>query len=667
MVDMNNENDFHDYMDTRPSENIDEIHARISKELIPKINMEFETEEAAHKFYLSYAKAVGFGVRLSKAHKDTKTCKNLDRIFCCSRQGERRPDTRDISVISHRSLTRCNCSAEMKINCRQSNTNQAGNYRIVRFIAEHNHDCVTPSKTHLIRSHRRMTISCGIAQRETMELLAKQVGGPEYLGANKMRLGDTGGDDLITNIFWADAKMRSDYSHFGDVVCFDTTYRKHKDGRPIALFVGVNNHKQTTIFGAALLYDETAVTFSWLFDTFAATMLGKKPQTILTDQDKAMSKALAARWPETYHRLCVWHINQNTAIHLSNVFSQYKDFAKEFSSCIYDYEFEDEFIDAWDNMIETYGLQNNEWLKGLFQIKEKWALVYGRETFCADMCTTQRSESMNSVIKKYISYKNELVEFFEHFERLLNDRRCKESRADFYTSQSVPSLLFPVQILKCWSQVHAAMIYTPKILELFQIEVCLSHDCDVEVCSENDTKIEFQVTYHGKHHHHYVTYDSTDASVSCSCKRFEFVGILCSHALKVLNFKKIVKIPDQYIKKRWVKTAKKQIVKVGEEDMNQIDPKDLLSYRYRELCQIHSKLVSRAAESQKAYEIAKLGLLKLLEQVEETFELQKKYQYTLMTRFTLLNLTDLGSTRNTKDKGKFKKTKISKSAKFGNS
>ncbi|KAL3838813.1 hypothetical protein ACJIZ3_023404 [Penstemon smallii] len=206
----------------------------------------------------------------------------------------------------------------MKISCRESDPYQLGNYRIVKFIAGHNHDCVSPSKTHLIRSHRKITdaqkaevdiaISCGIAPRETMELLAKHVGGPEHLGfisddcrnylrskrTNKMRMGDTGGEDLITNIFWADAKMRSDYSHFGDVVCFDTTYRKHKDGRPIALFVGVNNHKQTTIFGAALLYDETAITFSWLFDTFATTMSEKKPQTILTDQDKAMSKALAS-------------------------------------------------------------------------------------------------------------------------------------------------------------------------------------------------------------------------------------------------------------------------------------------------------------------------------------------------------------------------------------
>ena len=44
--------------------------------------------------------------------------------------------------------------------------------------------------------------------------------------------------------------------------------KKNKEGRPFALFVGVNHHKQTIIFGAALLYDETSETFMWLFDSF---------------------------------------------------------------------------------------------------------------------------------------------------------------------------------------------------------------------------------------------------------------------------------------------------------------------------------------------------------------------------------------------------------------
>ncbi len=55
--------------------------------------------------------------------------------------------------------------------------------------------------------------------------------------------------------------MMADYAHFGDVVCFDTTYRKNKDGRPFAMFVGVNHHKPIAVFGATLLYAESDDSF----------------------------------------------------------------------------------------------------------------------------------------------------------------------------------------------------------------------------------------------------------------------------------------------------------------------------------------------------------------------------------------------------------------------
>ncbi|TXG66772.1 hypothetical protein EZV62_008047 [Acer yangbiense] len=86
------------------------------------------------------------------------------------------------------------------------------------------------------------------------------------------------------------------YSHFGDVVCFDTTYKKNQEGRPFGMFLKVNHHKQTTIFGVALLYDETVETFMWLFETFITAISGKKPKTILMDQDAAMAKALTTEF-----------------------------------------------------------------------------------------------------------------------------------------------------------------------------------------------------------------------------------------------------------------------------------------------------------------------------------------------------------------------------------
>ena len=72
-------------------------------------------------------------------------------------------------------------------------------------------------------------------------------------------------DDMITNIFWADDRSISDYNLFGDVICFDTTYKTNEYDRPFAPFVVVNHHKQTVVFGNALLYDETSDSSKCIF------------------------------------------------------------------------------------------------------------------------------------------------------------------------------------------------------------------------------------------------------------------------------------------------------------------------------------------------------------------------------------------------------------------
>ena len=36
-------------------------------------------------------------------------------------------------------------------------------------------------------------------------------------------------ENRMTNPFWRDGRSRIDYNSFGDVICFDTTYRTNKD------------------------------------------------------------------------------------------------------------------------------------------------------------------------------------------------------------------------------------------------------------------------------------------------------------------------------------------------------------------------------------------------------------------------------------------------------
>ena len=97
--------------------------------------------------------------------------------------------------------------------------------------------------------------------------------------------------------------MKIDYDVFEDIVSFDTTYRTNKIYRPFSLFVEMNNHKQMVIFGASLLYDETIESFQCLFERFLRAMFGKKPKSIITDQDPPIAKAISLVMLESYHRL----------------------------------------------------------------------------------------------------------------------------------------------------------------------------------------------------------------------------------------------------------------------------------------------------------------------------------------------------------------------------
>jgi hypothetical protein len=86
----------------------------------------------------------------------------------------------------------------------------------------------------------------------------------------------------IRALLFAHGSSRVNYSSFGDVVTFDTTYRTNLYNLPFGLFVGVNNHFQSIIFGGVLLTEETTDAFKWTFRNFVSIMGGRAPETILT-------------------------------------------------------------------------------------------------------------------------------------------------------------------------------------------------------------------------------------------------------------------------------------------------------------------------------------------------------------------------------------------------
>jgi zinc finger SWIM domain-containing protein 3 len=309
--------------------------------------MEFDSEESTYEFYNMYGRRVGFSIRRHTHYKNKHSGQLISRIFVCSKEGLCKIDKRDDLTKNPRAETRAGCDAKMIIKLDKRNSK----YRVVQFEETHNHAFVIQECAHMLPSQRKISPSqaaeidlveeSGIPLKLAYELMGREVGGRESLGfikqdqknylrskrQKKLAYGEAGSllkyfqnqalenpsffyalqldsDEQITNVFWADARMILDYGLFRDVVSFDTTYRTNEANRPFGVFVGFNHHWETVIFGAALIYDETFDSFTWLFETFLKAMSNKAPKSFFTDQDDAMAKACALVMPNTYHRLC---------------------------------------------------------------------------------------------------------------------------------------------------------------------------------------------------------------------------------------------------------------------------------------------------------------------------------------------------------------------------
>ena len=83
---------------------------------------------------------------------------------------------------------------------------------------------------------------------------------------------DMDDDGRLRNVFWADARSRTAYDSFGDVVSFDSTYWTNRYSMPFSPFVGVNHHGQSILFCCGLLSREDKETYVWLFKSWLECM-----------------------------------------------------------------------------------------------------------------------------------------------------------------------------------------------------------------------------------------------------------------------------------------------------------------------------------------------------------------------------------------------------------
>lgn len=325
------------------------------------IGKKFNCEQEAYDFFNDYGYSKGFSVRVGKSKRRDKDKTLKMKRFVCSNEGHK-DDKCERSRSYERLETRTGCGAFVHFNI-----DREGVWLCTRHNMVHNHPMIPVEKRHLLRSQRVLdkdyirflsTLrSSGVKVADCFRALKKEVGGSPNLGFtigdayNALQIEKAATIDgydshqlikyfaqrqfddsefyydfeqdetgSLISFFWRDGRMKRDYIYFGDLLVFDTTYRTNKYGMICAPFVGMNHHGNNVMFGMGFLVNERTQSFDWLFDTFLTSMGGKSPVTIMTDQAPSIAAGIRNSFSKsTHHRLCLWHIEQNSKKHIASL------------------------------------------------------------------------------------------------------------------------------------------------------------------------------------------------------------------------------------------------------------------------------------------------------------------------------------------------------------
>ncbi|KAH6770390.1 hypothetical protein C2S52_015193 [Perilla frutescens var. hirtella] len=225
----------------------------------------------------------------------------------------------------------------------------------------------------------------------------------------------------------------------------------------------------------------------------------KCPVTIFTNQDLAITSALSKVFPAVRHILCIWHLYQNAISHFGKLKGN-QSFNDAFQRCISGCVNKEEFEGCWNSMITKYSLEDNSWFSRLYELREKCAIGF------------KASKAIN------------LNELYTIFKQMVHRWRSKEEIDEFKCSQVIPGSHLPlVRIVK-----HASEVYTLSVFHDFEHKFLKSISSIFErVGEELEVKV-YDVQNYDERTAHRVNFYFRDNYISCTYRRFEEYGLLCS-------------------------------------------------------------------------------------------------------------------------------------------
>lgn len=107
----------------------------------------------------------------------------------------------------------------------------------------------------------------------------------------------------------------------------------------------------------------------------------------------------------------------------------------------------------WQKLINEFNIGDNDWLKRLYELKEKWCPAFNLDVLSGNIKSSQRSESTNRIYNKIVGKRLTLTEFANQYKARVKEL-CDTESCDDYKTRGRPKML----INKCGILSHAAEI-----------------------------------------------------------------------------------------------------------------------------------------------------------------------------------------------------------------
>ncbi|GKB21845.1 RNA-directed DNA polymerase, eukaryota [Tanacetum coccineum] len=173
-------------------------------------------------------------------------------------------------------------------------------------------------------------------------------------------------------------------------------------------FTAIDNHRRSVTVGSGLLKKETTEAYGWLLRAFKKAFV-RPPNIVVTDQDGVMRLVVTAEFPESKHRLCMWHIMMDRL------------------------------------MMEFNHSQAHKWPFKMYHLRSSWVPAFFVDSpLCGLMRTTSRKRHMQIKLDH---------QSFDSFPALLTPLPIEEHAAKVYTRSLFIRVLKDYQyILRRWTK-----------------------------------------------------------------------------------------------------------------------------------------------------------------------------------------------------------------------